>query len=72
VIESMVELVGIEPTPSLEMMEVIDFLQNRTLPRMPEMPRNPESPNSLYVYCTAIPSKINLGFDSANLHFNCP
>ena len=49
-IENLVELVGIEPTASLEMMEVIDFLQNRTLPRMP---RNPESPNSLYVYCTA-------------------
>jgi hypothetical protein len=56
----LVELVGIEPTPSLEMMEVIDFLQKRTLPRMPGMPRNPESPNSLYVYCTAISSKINL------------
>jgi hypothetical protein len=66
-----VELVGIGPTPSLEMMEVIDFLQNRTLPRMPGMPRNPESPNSLYVYCTANSSKINLIFGSSNAPLLC-
>jgi hypothetical protein len=64
VIENMVELVGIEPPTSLEIAEVIDSSWIEQLPQMPGMPRNPESPNSLYVYCTAIPSKINLVFDS--------
>jgi len=69
----MVELVGIEPTASLETAEVIDsswteqLPQMPEMPEMPEMPRNPEAPNSLYVYCTVILSKINLLVGSAGL-----